>query len=288
MIAEVIVDIAASEVDRIFEYQSCGATLGSRVVVPFGAQKKEGFVIGLKETSEYPLEKIKPVSFVYDEPPAITNECLAVVEEIRRTCHVTWAAALRLFLPAEMRTGKVREKTERTVKVANVSPEEVTNALQGKKNERQFDLYRYLLAVGEQSLSELKKSFGGAVETLRKKGFIEVYEREVERSPYADVAIEKRAVQLTADQQAAVDRKARRTTHCRSTSGGGRRNQRFAYRTIIVWRNGKRKNRSILRTDSAHTFGGKNGNYACTRNRAYPANATSTARPFWGASRYFA
>ncbi len=205
MIAEVIVDVAASEVDRIFEYQSCGAALGSRVVVPFGAQRKEGFVIGLKEKSEYPVEKIKPVSFVYDEPPAITKECLAVAEMIKKTCHVTWAAALRLFLPAEMRTGKVREKTELTVKPSKITPEEVMAALEGKKNARQYDLYRYLLSAGQQSLSELKKSFGGAVDTLRKKGFIEVFEREVERSPYADVGAEKRTVRLTDAQQTSVD-----------------------------------------------------------------------------------
>ena len=61
MIAKVIVDIATSELDRIFDYKIgySGAVQGSRVIVPFGKFKTEGFVIGVKETSDYPEEKLK-------------------------------------------------------------------------------------------------------------------------------------------------------------------------------------------------------------------------------------
>ena len=50
VIAEVIVDIAHSETDKVFDYISEGAeiAIGSRVEFPFGRQTNEGFVIGLK------------------------------------------------------------------------------------------------------------------------------------------------------------------------------------------------------------------------------------------------
>ena len=57
MFAQVIVDIAHSQVDKIFEY-SCPDNLkaGSRVKVPFGGREIDGFVIGVSRTSAYPAE----------------------------------------------------------------------------------------------------------------------------------------------------------------------------------------------------------------------------------------
>ena len=51
MIAEVIVDISNSEVDRIFDYSFDipEVVRGSRVSVPFGNRKIEGYVVSVKE-----------------------------------------------------------------------------------------------------------------------------------------------------------------------------------------------------------------------------------------------
>ena len=54
MTAEVIVDIAHSEVDKIFEYRAIdGVRAGSRVRVPFGGRTVDGYVMRLKEGSDY-------------------------------------------------------------------------------------------------------------------------------------------------------------------------------------------------------------------------------------------
>ena len=55
MIAEVIVDIAHSDVDKIFDY-ACGEGIaaGMRVTVPFGRSVATGFVVRVKEKSVYP------------------------------------------------------------------------------------------------------------------------------------------------------------------------------------------------------------------------------------------
>ena len=81
MTAEVIVDIAHSEVDKIFEYRAIdGVRAGSRVRVPFGGRTVDGYVMRLKEGSEYDGSKLKNISSVVDEP--LTEECLRLVEEI--------------------------------------------------------------------------------------------------------------------------------------------------------------------------------------------------------------
>ena len=110
MIAEVIVDIAASETDRIYDYL-CDDDLvvGSRVRAPFGGKTIPGFIMRLKETSDLPKERLKKVLPCPDELPALNSECLALAEKLTARYRVPKALTLRLFLPAEMRTGKVRE-----------------------------------------------------------------------------------------------------------------------------------------------------------------------------------
>ena len=78
MIAEVIVDVATSELDKIFDYKVNNLTVfeGSRVVVPFGKYVTEGFVMRLKQNSDYPIEKIKNIIRVIDDIPALTSENL--------------------------------------------------------------------------------------------------------------------------------------------------------------------------------------------------------------------
>ena len=75
MYAEVIIDIAAAEVDRIFDYD-CGGfdiKLGMRVSVPFGRMRAEGFVIGIKNSTDVPVEKLKSIASVLDKTPIITE-----------------------------------------------------------------------------------------------------------------------------------------------------------------------------------------------------------------------
>ena len=57
MYAEVIVDIAASNVDKIFDYNVDGSLcnkikVGIRVEVPFGNRILEGFVLEIKNKSK--------------------------------------------------------------------------------------------------------------------------------------------------------------------------------------------------------------------------------------------
>ena len=103
MIAEVIVDIATSETDRIFDYLcDDNIVVGSRVRAPFGNKTLPGFVMRLKERSTLPMEKLKKVLPCEDELPALNGECLWLAEKIALRYRVPKALALRLFLPSEI------------------------------------------------------------------------------------------------------------------------------------------------------------------------------------------
>ena len=99
MIAEVIVDIATSELDRIFDYtvNSLPVTAGSRVIVPFGNRKILGFVINLKQTSTLPESKLKPITRLVEDVPALTKECLELANYVSNKYHVSKSLTLRLF-----------------------------------------------------------------------------------------------------------------------------------------------------------------------------------------------
>lgn len=82
MIAEVIVDVAHSEIDRVFDYSFTdeNVKIGCRVEVPFGYGTKEGFVIDIKQTTDVPAGKLKSVKKVLDDFPVINDECLELAK----------------------------------------------------------------------------------------------------------------------------------------------------------------------------------------------------------------
>ena len=110
MTCEVIVDIANSEVDRVFDYVGAdGVFVGSRVLVPFGARKIEGFAIGQKEHSDVDDSKLKSIDATMDDFVAVTSEMLELMRFMTERLHIRLIDALRLFVTAQMKDGRIGE-----------------------------------------------------------------------------------------------------------------------------------------------------------------------------------
>ena len=203
MYAQVIVDIAHSQVDRIFEY-SCpeGVQKGCRVKVPFGKSKTliDGFVIGVSETCSVAPDKVKPIAEVFDELPALVPECFSLMERISSRFRVPKAASLRLFLPSEMRLGKVREIYKKYAKLNDIS------APISKSAKKQAEILAFLQAKDEYDYTLLCNRFGrGAVVALEQKGAITVEKRQIKRNPFEGVGGEEAPKTLTPDQASAIE-----------------------------------------------------------------------------------
>lgn len=200
MFAQVIVDIAHSQVDRVFEYSCPPETrVGCRVKVPFGGRIIEGFVIGVSPDSAFAAEKIKPIKEIYDEQPALVPECFSLMERIAERYRVPKAASLRLFLPSEMRLGKVRETYTRRVKPTGA---EITLSKTAKK---QAEALAFLQENGEADFTYLAQKFGGgAVNALVQKGVAEIFKVRRNRTPDGYESSDGEKV-LTPDQRAAVE-----------------------------------------------------------------------------------
>lgn len=193
MYAQVIVDIAHSQVDKIFEYSCPPETqAGSRVKVPFGGRVIDGFVLGVSETSSFPPEKIKPVKEVFDELPALQAECFSLMGCLSSRYKVPKAAVLRLFLPSEMRLGKVREVYKKYAKLGDIS------VPISKSAKKQQEVLEYLSGKAECDFTYLCNEFGrGAVNSLIEKGAITVEKRQIKRNPAPAINSEEKPKTLT-------------------------------------------------------------------------------------------
>lgn len=228
MIAEVIVDIAHGEVDRVFDYkiEDGEYTLGCRVEVPFGRQKIEGFIIGLKEKSDLPEEKIKSVIRQLDEFPALSIECLKLAEFLKNTYHVPFALALRQFIPAELRGGRVKQKIISFAKLVDgISPIDMVASLR-KGATAQANAIGYLQTEGKALLAEINEKFGNsAIKALREKGFICILNEKADRVPYKELDAFSKDVTLSVEQQSAIDiieKSIKKVTLLHGVTGSGK------------------------------------------------------------------
>jgi primosomal protein N' (replication factor Y) len=108
IVAEVIVDVSAYPVDRPFDYLVPEKMhelieLGSRVKVPFGPRQVLGFVVNLKDHTEVPLDKIKPISSLLDIEPVLTKEMLEMAKWLKNETICYEIDVLQAMLPSALR-----------------------------------------------------------------------------------------------------------------------------------------------------------------------------------------
>ena len=200
--ANVIIDQDAKALDREFVYKipdDLDVTLGERVLVPFGARVLEGFVVDITDETDYDISKVKPIIRTVDGFAVIKKEMLALMHYMADNLHLKLASILRLFLPSEMRTGKVKELKVRFVRLKN---EDITLPKNARK---QAEIIEFLKEKKVEKFSEISSNFGYApLSALVKKGDVEVFFEEKKRAvDYDKIALKKR--ELTPLQQRAVD-----------------------------------------------------------------------------------
>ncbi|CEH32055.1 primosomal protein DnaI [Aneurinibacillus migulanus] len=107
MFAQVVVDVPVVDTDRPFDYRIPESLapfvfVGSRVSVPFGPRKLQGFVVGLADTSE--VEKTRDILDVLDVEPPLTEEMVWLARRISERYMCTHYTALQSMVPAALRS----------------------------------------------------------------------------------------------------------------------------------------------------------------------------------------
>lgn len=209
MIAQVIVDISNSEVDRVFDYaidDFPDAKEGFRVMVPFGRMNIEGYIVQLKDRTDCPPEKLKKVASVLDPYPVINEELMQVCRFMVDKYHLRMVDVLRLCLPSQMRTGKVKELTIKIAAVSDEYKDKDTSEFIRPSAVAQMEIYNHLLQSGPLPVTELCKEFSAsALRNLISRGIVVAKEEGRMRTPYIGDADDKQPpYELTEQQSAAL------------------------------------------------------------------------------------
>lgn len=210
MIAEVIVEITSSNVDKVFDYlipnfalESFSVLVGRRVLVPFGNRKIEGYIINTKESSNLESSKLKEIIKFLDENPVILPEMLNLMQFMVEEYNLKKVDVLRLFIPSEMRGEKIKPLYVNAYqKVENFD----LNSFICKKNAKKQQEIIDFLKNNEIIEAEQVKNFSdSAIKTLVNLGVIKKIPQEKYRTPKSNLQIENAKITLNNYQQKAVD-----------------------------------------------------------------------------------
>ena len=200
MVVGVLVQIASQNVDRIFDYLvpkelEDSIRIGIRVLVPFGKQTIEGFVLQIKDTSSMELKEIYSV---VDHDIILNDELLLLGKEIQRDTLSTLISAYQVMLPKALKAkvgAKVNKKFHTFYRLidkdyvgSNVPQKEVLSLFQQRD---------------EVPRKELISISSSAVSTLEKKGILKSIQKEDYRMKYEVNQYTKKV--LTSSQQKVVD-----------------------------------------------------------------------------------
>lgn len=205
MIAEVIVDISNSAVDKIFDYiADYDNKVGNRVLVPFGHKQIEGYIIAIKNKSDYP-DKLKPIIRNLDSFQAIQPEMIDMMWYMKGKYNLRLADILHLFVPSKLRGNRVKELKRLFVELNNgISYDDMISTIRPNAT-KQIDLIDRLKQSGE-FLNLLQADYGAyTVKSLRDKGYIIVTEQAQGRIPYKDIELLNKNITLNVEQKNAYD-----------------------------------------------------------------------------------
>lgn len=207
---EVIVEIANEQVDRVFTYrvpEGLRLEPGTRVLVPFGPRRVEGYVIRLLPHCDLPEARVKDVQGALEDYPALLPHMMELALWIRRQAHCPLVEALRLMIPAQMRGGRIRERSEAWFALSEAI-EDIDACVETQRRAPKRRQILRALEGGPLSRAQLTERVGDPGEALRAlcgSGLVVQYDEEVLRRPYADIS--GRAAEdppLTEEQQKAL------------------------------------------------------------------------------------
>ncbi|MFA5881900.1 MAG: primosomal protein N', partial [Eubacteriales bacterium] len=190
--AEVIVDVKAKKVDKVFHYRVPQKLLGRvtegmRVIVPFGRRTVEGYILGFCDTPETAGREIKEITDIIDEEPLLNHDLLTVARWMVDRYMCSMVDAIHAMMPAGFR--KVRPRFIQTIDL-DVRGEELNDliAALSVKAPKQAAVLKTVLAGGAFTGAELARLSGTTPSTVReliKKGLLVTRQTAVRRDPYA-------------------------------------------------------------------------------------------------------
>lgn len=201
MIADVCVNVTANTIQKNFTYRVPDRlsflTAGWRVMIPFGTQKVDGFVMSVREVDDattFEFE-LKEIFDVIDEEAWFTPEMRLAARWLSEFYLCPLSQTMGLFMPGR-RGKKISARLEKVYRLARAFDEE-----NFKRSPAQLKLLKLLAERGELRAAEVS----AAIKKLVEAGFVAVEERRVLRDSYSEIKSVPRRFDLTAEQVAAIE-----------------------------------------------------------------------------------
>ena len=211
MIAEIIVNSTANELNRVFDYEipeeyqvGKNIDIGYRVLVSFAFRKQLeiGYIIGIKEKSQYRCKKISKVIDI-----AFSKEKVELVKWMEKRYFCNLSDVFKLLVPpgTSNQYDKVKIKTERWVRLSDkvINNELIIN--EKVKTDKQKKIVEFLMENREIPASILLDVTGttsAILKTLETKEIVESFQMEVLRNPFFNKHINRDVpLKLTTEQE---------------------------------------------------------------------------------------
>ncbi len=200
--AEIILNNANPEVDRIFDYEIpfeflSKAKSGMRVIVPFGPKNTavEGYCLKIKNTTEVPPEKIKMVRDFPDEIPVFDEGMIELATWLKEEYFTTLSQCLKVMVPPGVNL-KNKIKTASVAVDNETAEKEAEKLCQGKGTDIiRGKVLRYIIDNGPVPVSEVIKKLSvsqSPLNTLEKRGLIKISYGDI-RHDFKTVDIENKS-----------------------------------------------------------------------------------------------
>lgn len=172
MYVEVLVELKAKNIDKTFTYRTpFSIKIGQRVLVPFGRQKLEGFVLSVSD--KRPEYEVKDIISVVDEEPILNEEMLELGKYISSKTLTNLITCYQTMLPSALKAKNGRKINKKIISYIILKDNNYeSNSLSQKKILNEF------LNKKEIRKSELTKISVSSLNTLIKKGVLEEIKRE--------------------------------------------------------------------------------------------------------------
>lgn len=212
MIAQVIINTTAKKLNTTFDYNipenlQDFISIGTKVMVPFGRKKdlEEGFVVGIKEKSEYEVKDIAKLEENLEQEQIEFAKWMAK----RYFCNV--ADCIKLMqTPGTTSKNKIQDKIINAVYLKK-DIEEIEYDIEIKKikSEKQQKILQFVKENEGATIPEIEMFTDcsrATVNTLIKNGYLETVEKKVVRNPITNKEILKtQKLKLNAEQQNAYN-----------------------------------------------------------------------------------
>lgn len=190
--ANVIVDLTARGVDRVFQYRIPPALSGElragvQVRVPFGRgdTPRRGFVVAVGNEASFAPEKLKEIEALLPGALPVQEQLICLAWQLKERYGCTMSQALKTVLPVKAEVAARKEKTIECL----VGREELTALLdesERKKHRARIRLFKAFLENGTLPWRLTSEKLGITAATLKpleEKGILAVRSEEIGRNP---------------------------------------------------------------------------------------------------------